>query len=161
MNRLPGVSFCVLVAATVAAFFISQHLKVTTPLLAGFPRPVPAVINPVDGVTCGGVQHRTMHISFYLKHRSDNVDVYVIDQSGQDVATLASNRYMQGGARPVRSYFTWNGRESDGRVAPDGLYYIKVALRGQGRTIVISDPQSGPHPGAGQARPPAPRVVSV
>ena len=39
------IAFGALVAATVAAFFITQHLKVSTPLLAGFPRPVPGVIS--------------------------------------------------------------------------------------------------------------------
>jgi hypothetical protein len=155
------VSFCVLVAATVAAFFITQHLKVTTPLLAGFPRPTPAVINPVDGVTCGGVNHRAMRISFYLLSRSDTVDVYMIDHTGQDVATLATGRFMQGGAHPVRGYFSWNGRVYGGRVAPDGLYYVKVALEGQGRTIVISDQAGHLLPVRVKTRAPTPRVTSV
>ena len=40
MSRLPTGAFAVLVAATIAAFFITQHLKVTTPLIQGFPRPI-------------------------------------------------------------------------------------------------------------------------
>jgi hypothetical protein len=159
LSRLPLVSFCVLVAATVAAFFITQHLKITSPLLTGY-RATPAVINPVDGVSCGGVNHRVTQISFYLLHRSDTVDVYVIDHSGQNVATLATSRFMQGGANPLRGYFTWNGREDDGRIAPDGFYYVKVSLEAQGRTIVISNP-SGPIPLRIKSRPPTPRIVSV
>ena len=165
MSRLPVISFCVLVVATVCAFFISQHLKVTTPLLDGFPRPFPAVINPLSGVTCGPsgerVNHRLMHISFYLLHRSDNVDVFITDSQGQVVDTLATDRYMRGGAHPVRSAFTWNGRESDGSFAPDGLYYVKVALLHQGRTVVISDPQSGPVPVRVKTHAPTPRVTAV
>ena len=34
MTRLSTGAFAVLVAATIAAFFLTQHLKVTTPLLA-------------------------------------------------------------------------------------------------------------------------------
>ncbi len=137
------VAFGALVAATVAAFFVTQHLKVTTPLIAGTPKPDPAWINPLDGAICGPpsnrVDHRVMKISFYLLNRSDVVDVYVVDQSGAIVATLASGRYMRGGAQPVRTLFSWDGREDNGRIAPDGVYYIRVALRQQGRTVDITD----------------------
>ncbi len=137
------LAFGALVVATVAAFFVTQHLKVTTPLIAGTPKPDPAWINPLEGVTCGPasdrVNHRAMRISFYLLNRSDDVDVYVVDQGGAIVATLASGRYMRGGAHPVRTLFTWDGREDDGRVARDGVYYIRVALRHQGRTVDITN----------------------
>jgi FlgD Ig-like domain/N,N-dimethylformamidase beta subunit-like, C-terminal len=160
LRRLPQMAFAALVAATVAAFFITQHLKVSTPLIAGSPRPVPAVINPLDGTVCGGVNHRRMRISFYLLHRSDDVDVYVVDQSGTIVRTLASGVHMRGGAHPVRSLFVWNGREDDGRFAPDGTYYVRVALIHQGRTVTISDP-SGPVPVKVKKSPPTPVVKSV
>ena len=49
---------------------------VTTPLIAGFPRPYPPVINPVSGVSCDvtgqPLSHRRMVISFYLLHRADD-----------------------------------------------------------------------------------------
>jgi hypothetical protein len=67
---------------------------------------------------------------------------------------------MQGGSHPVRSYFTWNGRESGGAVAPDGRYYVKVRLRGQRRTVTISN-SSGPEPVTIKTAPPRPVVTSV
>jgi hypothetical protein len=154
------LSFAALVAATVAAFFITQHLKVTTPLIQGSPRPSPGVINPVDGKVCGGVNHRLMKISFYLQHRSDVVDVYVVDSSGNIVATLASHRAMRRGVRIPDGRFTWNGFEDSGRVAPDGTYFIRVALINQGRTVTIAN-TSGPEPITVKTVPPAPRVTSV
>ena len=160
MRRLPAIAFGALVVATVAAFFITQHLKVSTPLVAGFPRPVPGVISPLDGVVCGGVDHRRMRISFYLLHRSDNVDVYIVDQSGNIVRTVASGVYMRGGSNPVRHYFSWNGRQDDGQLAPDGTYYVRVALIHQGRTVTISGP-SGPLPVKVKSEPPTPVVKSV
>jgi hypothetical protein len=166
VRRLPVAAFAALVVATVAAFFITQHLKVATPLLAGAPAPVPAVINPISGVACyqRGVQryvnHRQMQISFYLQHRSDYVDVYVVDRSGEIVRTLASGRYMRGGEHPVRALFIWKGREDDGSVAPDGVYYIRVALLQQGRTVTISN-SAGPEPVTIKTAPPKPRVTSV
>src|SRR5579864_7789080 len=72
VTRLPVVAFVALVAATVAAFFITQHLKVATPLIAGYPSPVPAGINPVSGTRCYDpavgktLDYRMMRISFYL-----------------------------------------------------------------------------------------------
>ncbi len=166
MSRFPLVAFAALVAATVAAFFITQHLKVSTPLIAGTPAPFPGAINPVSGVTCyqpaahKDVNHRQMQISFYLLNRSDKVDVYVADAAGRFVATLASGRYMQGGSRPVRSQFVWNGREANGAVAPDGRYYVKVRLIGQRRTVTISN-NAGPEPVTVQTIPPNPTITSV
>jgi hypothetical protein len=151
VTRLPVAAFGTLVAATVAAFFITQHLKVTTPLIAGFPRPYPPAINPVSGVTCYDpatrkqVNYRLMKISFYLLHHSDRVDVWVIDRRGRKVATLASARFMPGGSHLVRTQFVWNGWERGGVLAPDGVYYVRVRLIHQRRTVTISD-NSGPVP---------------
>jgi hypothetical protein len=166
MSRFPLVAFASLVGATVAAFFITQHLKVSTPLIAGTPAPFPAAINPVSGVTCYQpaahkyVNHRQMQISFYLLNRSDRVDVYVVGAAGRLVATLGSGRYMQAGSHPVRSFFVWNGREANGAVAPNGRYYIKVRLIGQRRTVTISS-NAGPEPVTIQTIPPKPVVTSI
>jgi len=145
VSRLPVAAFVALVVATSAAFFITQHLKVTTPLIAGTPRPVPAVINPVDGGTCQGVNHRLMKVSFYLLHRSDDVDVYIVDQNGTIVRTLASGRHMRRDVRTPDGLFQWDGKEDDGSIAPDGVYDIRVSLIHQGRSVEISN-SAGPEP---------------
>ncbi len=160
MRRLPLVSFSALVVASIGAFFVTQHLKVTTPLLAGFPRPVPDVINPYGGVACNGVDHSSMRVSFYLQHSSDTVDVYIVDSSGVIVRTLASGVHMRGEPHPVRKLFRWNGREDNGQVAPDGTYYVRVALRHQNRTVDISNTE-GPEPVKVLTIPPRPVVRSV
>jgi len=125
VTRLPVAAFVALVIATVGAFFVTQHLKVTTPLIAGSPSPHPAAINPVNGKTCllrnhlgvrVPVSYKHMQISFYLLHRADDVDVYVVDQNGNIVDTLASGRHMSINRRRL---FTWNGRTSKGTIAPD------------------------------------------
>ncbi len=161
MRRLPLVSFGALVVATVGAFFVTQHLKVSTPLLAGFPRPVPGTINPYGGVTCSGpggpIDHSRMRISFYLLHRSDTVDVYVVNSQGTIVRTIASGRHL---TIKRRTGFTWDGREDNGTIAPDGTYYLRVALIHQGRTVEISN-NSGPEPVTVKTIPPRPVVTSV
>jgi hypothetical protein len=143
VRRLPVAAFVALVIATVGAFFVTQHLKVTTPLIAGSPSPRPAAFNPVDGRICllrnhSGVRvpvnYKRMQISFYLQHRADDVDVYIVNQDGQIVDTLASGRHM---AINRRSLFTWTGRTSTGKIAPDGVYNIRVSLIHQGRSLLI------------------------
>lgn len=160
MSRLPIIAFASLAVATVGAFFVTQHLKVTTPLISGFPAPTPSWINPVDGKVCAGVSHRRMMVSFYLQHRSDDVDVYVVDQSGTIVRTLALGRHMRRGVRKPDGVFFWNGREDNGQVAPDGVYYVRVALIHQGRTADISN-QSGALPITVRTIPPRPKVINV
>ena len=102
-----------------------------------------------------------MEISFYLQNRSDDVDVYVVDSAENVVATLASGVHMVGGRSPVRRGFHWDGRLANGQVAPDGVYYIKVSLIHQGRSVLISSPSSGALPVTVDTVAPHPRVVSV
>jgi len=136
VNRLTTSAFAMLVAATIAAFFITQHLKVTTPLIQGFPRPVPPAIDPLHGVPCDGMNSASTMISFWLQHRADTVDVYVVDaQDGAIVRTVASGRHMRIGVRKPDGVFHWNGRADNGQVVPDGTYYFRVALIHQGRTV--------------------------
>ncbi len=139
MSRLSSVAFATLAALTVAAFFVTQHLKVSTPLIQGNPSPDPSAINPVDGKVCAGLDHRFTRLSFYLQHRADDVDVYVVDSSGEIVRTVASNHHMRRNVRKPDGEFSWNGREDNGTVAPDGTYYFEVALRNQGRTVELSN----------------------
>jgi hypothetical protein len=140
VTRLSTGAFAVLVAATIAAFFLTQHLKVTTPLLAGTPRPVPGVIDPLHGVPCmQGRNSGSTTISFYLLHRADTVDVFVVgDATGEIVRTVASDRHMRKGVRTPDGVFHWDGREDNGSVAPDGTYYFRVALIHQNRTIDLT-----------------------
>jgi hypothetical protein len=130
MSKLPLAAFGVLIVASVGAFFVTQHLKVTTPLVAGAPKPNPHVISPRE-TGCGG-QYRVARFSFYLQHRADDIAVYIVNRDGTIVRTLASGRHL-----PVlrRVDFPWNGRADNHRVVPDGTYYYRIALLHQGRTI--------------------------
>lgn len=167
MRRWPVAAFVALVIATVAAFFVVQALKVTLPLIAGFPAPDPSVIDPVSGGVCPArdpqgrlvaVSYRSTRVSFYLQHRADYVDVSIVDPHGRVVDTLpGSGVHMQTQRRRV---FTWDGRLTDGRVAPDGVYYIRVSLVGQGRSLLISS-NTGPEPVTVRTTPPPLRVTGV
>ncbi len=139
MSRLPVASFLALIVASVGAFFITQHLKVTTPLLVGQRVGPPLSFNPLGGKTCAGINYRRTLLSFYLLYRADDVAVYVVDQSGDVVDTLATGQHLQ---KSVRVTFVWNGRQADGTIAPDGLYHFRVGLIHQGRTVDLAT-QSG------------------
>jgi hypothetical protein len=146
VTRLPVAAFVALVIATIGAFFVTQHLKVSTPLVQGRPAPVPSTINPVYGGVClrrNGkgkivpVDFRRMKISFYLQNRSDNVDVY-IRHNDVDVRQIGRNVFMRAHP-PQRHVFSWDGRLADGAVAPAGRYYVRVVLRQQARSLIISN----------------------
>ncbi len=167
MTRLPVATFVVLAAATVAAFFLTQHLKVTTPLINGFPAPVPSTINPVSGRTCPvrnpkgrlvPVSFRQMQVSFYLQNRPDVVYVEIV-QGDRIIRTLpGSGRYLK---TFQRTRFVWDGREQDGRIAPDGVYDIRVTLAHQGRTLTIAKPSGTVEPVTVQTHPPRLEVTNV
>jgi hypothetical protein len=156
VRKLPILVFGVLTAVTVGAFFVTQHLKVTTPLIAGSPAPFPADINPLNGTTCGGLNHRLTNMSFYLLHRTDDVDVYVVDQGGTIVRTVATGRHMRRGVRNPDGLFQWDGRLDGGSIAPDGTYFFRIALVHQGRTVELNN-----RPVHVKTVPPHPVVTSV
>ncbi len=140
-------AFVALVIATVAAFFVTQHLKVSTPLIQYRPAPVPNTINPVYGGLCplrGGKgvvtlwSYKRMRISFYLQNRSDNVTVQIVDRDGTPVRTIGNNVFMRAHP-PQRHPFTWNGRVANGSIAPAGTYYVKVSLLHEARSLIISN----------------------
>ena len=157
MTRLSTGAFAVLVAATIGAFFVTQHLKVTTPLIQGYPRPLPGVINPLHGVRCiDGRNSGSTTISFYLQHRSDDAIVSVVNSDGAVVRTLADGRHMRKDVRNPDGVFHWDGRLDNGHVAPDGTYYFRVVLIHQNQTIDLTDV-----PVKVKTAPPNPVIVSV
>jgi hypothetical protein len=129
VSRLPLAAFSALVVATVGAFFITQHLKVTTPLISAVSPPTAPVIYPDGGANPRCPESSS--ISFYLLHRADEVSVYVVNARDVVVRTLATRVPM---ARKQRVAFTWGGR-ADGRPAPAGQYEFRVVLVHQRRTI--------------------------
>lgn len=130
---LSRVVFGALVIATLVAFFISQHLKVTTPFIAGLPHPEPAAINPLDGPSAC----RSTTVSFFLLHHVDDVDVYVVNHSGTTVRSLVHGLFMR--KKETRS-FAWNGRNAAGQPVAPGSYFFRVYLIHQERLIPIQQP---------------------
>jgi hypothetical protein len=148
VKRLSLGAFGALVVATIAAFFVTQHLKVTTPVVNGLSHP--------EAFSPGTCRPHT-HISFYLQSRADDVSLYVVDSNLSIVRTLAVNFHMNKLVRiPDGRLNTWNGRGDDGRLVPDGTYYFRVGLANQGRTIDVTN-----YPIVLKTVAPRPRVTSV
>src|SRR5262249_6340069 len=144
--RAPVAVFGVLVAATVAAFFVIQHLKVTTPIYGGYPNPVPSAINPLGtSGSCGArrrlvggapLSYRPTYISFYI-FKADEINLYVVNSQGAIVDTVADSFHMP---PKKRVGFFWNGRDSNGTIVPDGVYRFRIALTHEDRSAPIGGP---------------------
>ncbi|MFL5958113.1 MAG: FlgD immunoglobulin-like domain containing protein, partial [Solirubrobacterales bacterium] len=118
------VVFAALVVATVAAFFVTQRLKRSTPLIRHVM--LPLYISPNgDGRKDKAV------IRFRLPKADDRVTVSITDANGDEVRRLADRRLSRG-----RHRFVWNGRDSSAAALPDGFYYLRVVLAGQGRGTI-------------------------
>ncbi|MFL5821043.1 MAG: FlgD immunoglobulin-like domain containing protein [Solirubrobacteraceae bacterium] len=118
--------FAILVAATGAAFFVTQRLKLA-------PRAVRTLT--VTRAISPRVPYRRASIRIRLT-RPDRATVTIIDAGGDVVRRLVTDRPF----RPdQRVELLWNGRDTRGRVVPDGEYRVRVSLRRQGRSVVLLD----------------------
>lgn len=124
--RATAVLFALLVAATFGAFFVAQRLKHGPTLVQKFNR------NPVFSPNRDGRLDRE-NINFLIKQK-DDVTVDVVDTRGDRVRRLADNRTL-----PAYKalFLKWDGRADDGTMAPDGTYRVRVALRREGRSVVV------------------------
>jgi hypothetical protein len=175
-TRIGVAAFALLVAATAAAFFITQHIKVTLPLINGDPLPLPGAIDPLRGPSGPGeplvcrhrrpladgrpgslvaVDYRRVLITFYLQARPDRITVQIVNHRGRVVRTLVRGYYMATYQRNPRGAFAWNGRLADGRPAPAGLYRYRVLFAGIGRAVTIQPPFRVVY------EPPTPTITSV
>ncbi len=144
MTRLARIAFGVLVLATLGAFVVTQKLKSSPPLVV---RPfVDSVFSPTRHARVTRAR-----ISFWIVH-DDDVSVSIVDAGGEIVRRLVDGRHLPARKRIV---LWWNGRVDDGAVAPDGIYNVRVALIGQGRTIDLAQSIEV------DTRPPRPLVTDV
>jgi len=149
--RIGAVAFAVLAVATVAAFFVAQKLK-----------SAPAVV--LDPVATpffspnGDEAKDVARISFGLKE-NDTITVEVVDDKGDVVRTLADDSLRR---RYRKLAFTWNGKDDAGKLAPNGVYRVRVTLRNRGRNLTLGKPivldTIPPHPRV-KAAAPGPQIL--
>jgi hypothetical protein len=117
-----------LLAGSALAFGVAERLKLEKSPVAG--TEVDKVFSPV----CSCPQRRA-RIAFRLRH-ADRLTLSLLDSEGKGVRTLVEReRYNRG----VHHFF-WNGRDGEGKLAPEGLYRPKVVLGNADRTIVLPNP---------------------
>lgn len=140
------VVFALLVAATFAAFFVTQRLKHS-----------PTVVQRVFATPFFSPRSTTRHteekISFRIK-RADQITVTVVAPNGDDVATLERDFHL---AAYTQLSLRWGGYvdSTPRRPAADGVYRIRVRLHDQGRSVVL------PRQFTLHATPPRPVIASV
>jgi N,N-dimethylformamidase beta subunit-like protein len=146
VNRLAGIVFGLLVLATLGAFVIAQKLKSSPPVVV---RPLySSVFSPAPDAS----KPKRARISFWIA-RGDDITVSVVDEDGRTVRTIVDDERLP---TRVRRTWWWGGRTSDGRIAPDGSYRVRVALIHQGRTFDLPDVVIRL-----DTTPPRPRVTAV
>lgn len=135
--------FGLLVIATTAAFFITQRLKRETPVVERvfFPR----YVSPN-----GDGRKDVVGLRFDLPE-PDDVTASVVDERGDEVRRLADDRALGRGTHR----FVWDGRTTEGRLAEDGDYRLRVTLRSEGRSV------TAPRTLLLDTTPPAPELVAV
>lgn len=132
-----------LLAGSALAFGVAERLKLEKSPVAG--TEVDKVFSPV----CRCPQRRA-RIAFRLR-RVDRLTLSLLDSEGHEVRTLVDGRPYNRGLH----HFSWNGRDDDGTLVPEGSYRPKVVLGNADRTIVL------PNPIRVDVTPPSVAVVSV
>jgi hypothetical protein len=141
---LPAVvAFGLLAVATVAAFFVTQRLKDSDPI-------VKRIATPLWISPNGDGRKDEVRIRFQLP-KGDRTTVSIVTAGGDERRRLMGDRSLGRGQHSV----VWDGRNDDGRVLGDGSYYVRVALRTQGRAV------TGPRPIRLETTPPRPRLESA
>ncbi|WP_445147898.1 FlgD immunoglobulin-like domain containing protein [Baekduia sp. Peel2402] len=146
MRRAPVVIFGVLVAATFAAFFVAQRLK-NAPTVVQLFRANYTFSPNGDG------RYDRSHITFRVK-KADDVTVEILDADGDPVRTLMDDKHLDA-YRPIDPSLSWDGRDDDGQLLPDGTYRVRITLRHLGRSLI---PQRSI---VKDTTPPQPKVRSI
>lgn len=144
MTRAGRIAFALLVVATLGAFVVTQKLKSGPPLVV---RPhINSVFSPTPDARV-----QKAKVSFWIVN-GDDVSVSIVDREGRIVRTLLDGYHL-----PKRTRITrwWDGRMTNGAVAPDGSYRVRIALIHQGRTIDLAQEIEV------DTRPPHPVVTKV
>lgn len=148
MTRAPAqraavVLFACLFVATGGAFFATQRLKRSTPIVER------VFFYQWIGPSCHCDKDH-VNLRFDLP-KAQRVTVTLVDADGEVARTLVDDRFLRKGTRTFR----WDGRTDDGVVADDGVYRLRIGLREEGRSV------TAPRPLHVDTVPPRPKIVAV
>jgi hypothetical protein len=120
LKRLaPTILVAALLVATATAFAVTEHLKLEdSPVINS---QVPPLFSPKE------VEAR---IGFRLR-REEDIRLDIADSNGEIVKEgVGSGVFGQ-----AFHQFAWDGRDDLGRIVPDGLYFARLRLNDEDRTI--------------------------
>ncbi|MEJ7717558.1 MAG: FlgD immunoglobulin-like domain containing protein [Thermoleophilaceae bacterium] len=142
-ETLQGTVFALLVAATMAAFVITQRLKSAPP-------PIERVYYPAWISPNGDGLKDVVTLRFRLP-KPGEATVQVVDAGEVPVRTLARDAPLAAG----RHAYPWDGRTDGGAIAPEGVYRLRVDLSSEGRTLTALNGLTL------DVTPPRPEIVAV
>jgi hypothetical protein len=123
---LPIVLVVALLAATAAAFAVTERLKLEdSPILNSR---LDELVSPV--CTACKPDAKEARVAFRLR-REDDLSLDIVDAEGDAVR----DNFVSGHFIPRFLEFSWDGRNDEGRVVPDGLYRVRLTLEGENRTL--------------------------
>lgn len=127
MQRILSTAVIVgLLAATAAAFAITERLKLTKSPINGV-QVVREYVSPAAH-SAASIRVRT--------RETDRITATITGSGGREVDTLAYRVLEPHGWH----MFTWNGLDDAGARAQDGTYHLEVHFESQRRTILLPNP---------------------
>ena len=124
VTRVAPVLFALLVAATFGALLAAQRLRHGPAVVRGLA--ATRVFSPNGD---GRLERAAVRFTVATP---DTVTVAVVDAGGERVRTLRRVTTHRAGEAVAA---TWDGRDDDGRRAPDGTYRVRLAFARQGRGL--------------------------
>ena len=140
---IAALAFGLLTLATVAAFFVTQRLKDSDPI-------VKRIATPLWISPNGDGRKDTARVTFQLPE-GDRTTVSIVTAGGDERRRLMDGRRLGRGEHEVE----WDGRDDSGQVMRDGAYYVQVTLRRQARAV------TAPRAIKLETTPPRPRLQSA
>jgi hypothetical protein len=126
---LPTAIVFALLAATAAAFVVTEGAKLEKSPIAGTQVPY-KVFSP------SGKGPTSAYVRFRLR-KAEQIEAWIQDSQGHRVRTLQPRKSFRAGAQ---LQLVWDGFSDDGLVEPDGTYTPVVKLLRSHRTIVLPNP---------------------
>lgn len=145
-QRLARVVFVVVVAASLAAFVVTQRLKHLPTEVQDFEMTPTFKPSMAFGTACRGKLPRQLVGAMwpkieYLSFRTAKVGIVtveIVDVANHDVATIVQNLHTEG---YKQLSVCWNGHRGltqTGPLAPPGNYRMRVILRNNNRPAIYS-----------------------
>ncbi len=127
-QRPAAIAFAILLVATAAAFLLANRLKAADAEIDVIKR-TPSFSPNDDG-------RRDREVILFRIDERDSAAVDIVDADGARVRRVREKVQLR---RNRRLKVVWDGRDDDGRRAPDGEYRMRLIL-GQGRSLLAPRP---------------------